>query len=338
KENFNIINVYGPTECCDVTTLYPVAPDPLEQQRIPIGKPISNMKAYVLSSSGTLQPIGGAGELVIGGVGLGRGYLNRPQLTQEKYVPNPFEKGKLLYRSGDLVRWLSDGSVQFLGRIDHQVKVRGFRIEPGEIERCLVKHKGIDKAVVMIRKDRQRSSLCAYVVSNGQLTVPGIREFLSVTLPDYMIPSHFVTVETIPLTPSGKVDRGTLESIGTVLDVEIEYVAPRDGIEEDIAKLWKEVLGLDQVGIHENFFDLGGTSLDIIKLNSKLITLLGEGDHVVQMFRYPTISSFADYLNQGRNKEESDSPAVTSKRSLPVSKIKHSRKRQINKRRGKRNA
>jgi acyl carrier protein len=237
----------------------------------------------------------------VGGDGVARGYLNNPELTAEKFAKDPFQlSGVNLYRTGDLARWLADGKIEFLGRVDHQVKVRGFRIEPGEIERQLLGHEDIQTAVVLTKEDRKGEKyLCAYVISDKTLRMSELREGLSQYLPNYMIPSYFFQLKELPLTSNGKIDRKALPGPdGFRPNMEAAYVAPKNNLEKIIAGIWREVLKVDQVGIHDNFFELGGNSINIIQLNSKLKKSLGVEIPVVAMFTYPTIGVFAKHINK----------------------------------------
>jgi len=211
----------------------------------------------------------------------------------------PGRRRHKLYKTGDLARWLTDKNIEFLGRVDHQVKIRGSRIELGEIESRLLAHAHINEAVVITKEDENREKyLCAYIISDRKLTVPGLRDYLSEALPGYMIPSQFKQLETMPLTANGKVDRKALESQGANLDTGSEYLAPRTGMEKRIAETWKEVLEIHKVGLNDNFFDLGGNSIKVIRLNTRLQEVLGKEIPVVIMYRHLTISSFVNYLGQ----------------------------------------
>ncbi|MCX6584758.1 MAG: non-ribosomal peptide synthetase [Candidatus Aminicenantes bacterium] len=294
-----IYNLYGPTE----TTIWSTAKDVAGENSLNIGKPIANTQIYILGERETLTPIGVIGELCIGGDGLARGYVNRPELTTEKFIKNrSYRSYKTynFYKTGDLARWLDDGNIEFLGRIDHQVKIRGFRVELGEIENQLLNHGGIKGAAVLV-KDQH---LYAYIAVNdqgegeGEFNLSLLRSYLSEKLPDYMIPSYFVQVEGIPLTASGKVDRKALDLIGKQLAPDAAYTAPQNELEKKIAEAWKEVLHLEKVGIHDNYFELGGTSFDIIKINRKLKEIFQIEVPMVVMFRHTTVHAFAAFLNQ----------------------------------------
>jgi len=328
-----IFNMFGPTE----TTVWSTFKELTAAANITIGGPVANTRVYILDAVGAIQPLGVVGDLYIGGDGVTRGYLNRPELTAEKFVSLFYRSNrsyksyfsKIIYKTGDLARWLSNGEIEFLGRSDHQIKIRGFRIELGEIENQLLMCPGIDAAAVIDRDRDGKKHLCAYFVSKQKPGISELKSILVKTLPDYMIPSYFIQVEKIPLMLSGKIDRKALESYDMDMKVREEYTAPRDEIEQQIAELWKEVLNLEKVGVNENFFDLGGTSLDILRLGMKLKEVFNEKESVVQMFRYPTIISFAEYLGRKRAGKESENDI---RRSVAVDSIKKSRQSQRNKR------
>jgi amino acid adenylation domain-containing protein/non-ribosomal peptide synthase protein (TIGR01720 family) len=270
-----LVNTYGPTEATVVATMYklpPSAPVDTTWPELPIGHPIRNIQVYVLDQYLQPVPIGVPGELHIGGAGLARGYLNRSELTEEKFIPNPFsdEPGARLYKTGDKVRYLSNGNIEFLGRLDHQVKIRGFRIELGEIEAVLTQHPAVRETVVIAQEDQLGNKrLVAYVVPNQEQvpTHSELRRFLKQKLPEYMLPSTFVMLEALPLTPNGKVERRALPAPDKSRNsLEDGFVAPRTPAEEILATIWAEVLGLEQVGIHDNFFELGGDSIISIQI------------------------------------------------------------------------
>ncbi|MFI8709002.1 amino acid adenylation domain-containing protein, partial [Bacillus sp. NPDC077411] len=262
-----LYNVYGPTETTIWSTLSEIGS---EKTTVNIGKPIANTRIYICNDR-ELVPIGVAGELCIAGEGLARGYLGNPTLTAEKFVENPFIPGEKMYRTGDLARWLPDGNLEFLGRIDHQVKIRGYRIELGEIEHQLLKHEDVEEVVVMDREDEVGEKyLCGYVVAKRDISVAELRQTLLAELPDYMIPSYFIQLEKFPLNTNGKLDRKVLPTPDWSSMGHVEYVAPRNETEEQLAHLWQEILSLNrEVGIHENFFELGGHSLRATSLVSK---------------------------------------------------------------------
>jgi acyl-CoA synthetase (AMP-forming)/AMP-acid ligase II/acyl carrier protein len=305
-------NLYGPTETTIWSAIFPVDKC---QGLTPIGRPIANTQIYLLDSYLKPVPIGVAGELYIGGDGLARGYLNRPDLTAEKFIPNPFsdEPGARLYRSGDLGRYLPEGNIEFLGRVDHQVKVRGFRIELGEIESVLGRHSGVREAVVVAREDDEEKlkpadkRLVAYVVFRQEhpLTAHELRSFLKQKLPEYMVPSAFVFLERLPLTPNGKVDRRALPAPdGSRPELESGYVAPQTPVEEALTKIWEEVLKLERVGIHDNFFDLGGHSLVATQVMSRVRAALRVELPLRTLFERPTIAELSSVIVALKEEEQ----------------------------------
>jgi len=294
----NIYNVYGPTE----TTIWSTAAKLETDRSITIGKPISNTKIYIVDKYKNLQPVGVAGELCIGGEGLARGYFKRPELTAEKFVPNPFEPGTRMYKTGDLARWLPDGNIEFIGRLDNQVKIRGFRIELGEIESRLLSHAGIKEAVVAAREEESEGKyLCAYLVGDKELTAGEVREHLSKVLPDYMVPSYFIQLPKMPLTPNGKIDRLALPEPDGSIVTGVEYEAARNEVEEKLVKIWQEVLKSDRVGINDNFFELGGHSLRATSMVGKLHKELNIEISLREIFKTPTIKGLAEYIKVSKS-------------------------------------
>jgi aryl carrier-like protein len=249
-----------------------------------------------LGSSGNIQPLGIPGELCISGDGLARGYLNRAELTAEKFVENPFKSGETMYRTGDVARWLPDGNIEFLGRLDHQVKVRGFRIELGEIESRLLKHPQIKETVVVAKEDPQGSKyLCAYFVNKGEVTSTGLREHLAKELPDYMIPSYFIPMEKLPLTSNGKINRQALPEPDGSIHTGVEYVAPENQREEALVKSWQQALKVDRIGTRDNFFSLGGDSIKAIQVLARLNNY-GFKLEIKELFKHPTIKELSNYV------------------------------------------
>lgn len=279
-EGVRWINTYGPTETSVIVAAY--EPSLVSDQvcsNIPIGKPIANTQIYILDAHLQPVPIGVAGELYLGGDGLARGYLNRPELTAQKFVPDPFAQhsGSRLYKTGDKARYLADGNIEFLGRMDEQVKIHGFRVEPEEIQTVLNSHPAVQEAFVMAREDHNRLKyLAAYVVANGQPpTAHELRSFLRRKLPEYMVPSVFAVLKTLPLTAHGKVDRVALPALETVGAEPQSFVPPQTPTESLIAEIWQQVLNIDRVGRFENFFDLGGYSLAAVQVVARLEERLG---------------------------------------------------------------
>jgi amino acid adenylation domain-containing protein len=284
NSDIDLRNAYGPTECTITATTYKTKLD--DSNSVPIGKPIANTKIFILDKNHQIVPIGVAGELHISGVGLARGYLNRPELTAEKFISLFNQR---LYKTGDLVRYLPDGNIEFLGRIDNQVKIRGFRIELGEIESVIMKH--VSEAVVIVREDQPGNKrLVAYIVGSTE----GLRDFVKAELPHYMVPSVFVSLEKMPLTPNGKIDRRALP-VPTEIKTD-SMIAPRDKLEQQLAKIWQQVLGVNSISVHDNFFDLGGHSLLAITLLGKIEQAFDKVISVMKLFQAPTIAEFADIL------------------------------------------
>ena len=293
----NFFNAYGPTEASVCATIAKCTPF---DQKISIGRPIANAQIYILDSHLQPVPVGIPGELHIGGAGLARGYFNRPELTQEKFIPNPFEQvgASRLYKTGDLARYLSDGNIEYLGRIDNQVKIRGFRIELGEIEAVLSQNADVQTSCVIAREDTPgEKRLVAYVVPQTEVmpTVSVLRQFLKTKLPDYIVPNAFVILEALPLTPNGKVDHRALPAPDLHSELE-KFVAPRNPTEETLALIWSQVLMLEQVGIHNNFFELGGHSL----LATQVISRLQEAFEISLPLRYlfesPTVAQLSEVI------------------------------------------
>jgi amino acid adenylation domain-containing protein len=294
-----LIHVYGPTETTVFATFYPVDSLDDHETTVPIGKPLSNTRLYVLGPENRLQPVKIAGELCISGDGLARGYLNRPELTAEKFVANPFAPGERMYRTGDLAQWLPDGTIEFLGRIDHQVKLRGFRIELGEIEARLLKEPAIQTATVIDRADATGNKyLCAYVVATEPITVTELKKSLARDLPGYMCPSCFVQLEKMPLTSNGKIDRKALPDPEGNLGTGGEYAAPANRTEAKLVALWREVLGGGPIGVRDNFFELGGHSLKATTVVSRIAKELDVEVPLRAIFQYPTIRELAQYMRR----------------------------------------
>jgi amino acid adenylation domain-containing protein len=292
----------GATEASIHSTIYEVKERDLTWKSIPYGRPMANQRAYILDSQSQLVPVGVPGELHLGGVGLAWGYFNRPDLTAEKFVPNPFrpEAGDRLYKTGDLARWMADGNIELLGRMDFQVKIRGHRIELGEIIARLRNYRGVEGAVAVIREDEPgKKRLVAYVVLAGDSAprVPDLRNFLTKTLPEYMVPSAFIILDALPLSPNGKVDRRALPAPEpTRPELEEAYVAPQSPVEQVVAKIWAEVLGVGQVGVHDNFFALGGHSLQATQVISRLQDAFELELPLRHLFESPTVAGLANKM------------------------------------------
>jgi acyl-CoA synthetase (AMP-forming)/AMP-acid ligase II/aryl carrier-like protein len=291
-----VFNLYGPTEATTYSTFALMQKG--QHDPITIGRPIRATEVYILDDHLQPVPIGVPGQLYLGGVGLARGYVQRPELTDEKFIAHPFsvEPDARLYKTGDLARYLPDGHIEYLGRMDHQVKMRGFRIEPGEIEAVLLQHPAIRNAVVIAREDTPGTKyLAAYLVTDKvqQVTIGELRRTLHLHLPDYMVPAYYMMLDKLPLNAHGKVDRQALPSPDrTQSVVKAAYVAPRTPGEQQLASLWAALLAIEEVGIHDNFFELGGHSI----LGMAMIAWAR--DHgleltIKQLFQTPTIAALA---------------------------------------------
>ena len=294
---FALVNNYGPTETTVVATSGVISSD---DTVIHIGRPIANTRLYLLDRHGKPVPVGMPGELYIGGAQVARGYLNRPELTQARFLDDPFsdEPGARMYRTGDLGRWRADGTIEYLGRNDHQVKLRGLRIELGEIEAQLSAQQGIREAAVIAREDAPGEvRLVAYIVADGEAIEPQrLREGLSRTLPEYMLPAAYVTLDRLPLTPNGKLDRRALPAPEGAAFAQRAYEAPEGQVETVLAAIWCELLRVERVGRHDNFFDLGGHSLLAVQMMSRVRQRLGLEMTVSQLFTHPVMQAFAAAL------------------------------------------
>jgi len=300
-----IINGYGPTENTTFSLTYRMG---ASITHIPIGKPINNSTAYILDRNRQLLPIGAAGEICVGGAGLARGYLNNPALTAEKFIPDPFHADQRLYRTGDLGYWLPDGDIFFLGRLDDQVKVRGYRIELGEIERVLSGFDGIDSAVVIARTGAAGAKeLAAYMVGREMIDKSEVRARLGKILPGYMVPAHFIQLGTLPLTVNGKVDRRQLpDPADDDTGSSTSYLAPENDIEMKLVLIWKELLGKDKIGVLDNFFEVGGNSINIIRLSRLVSEALQREIKVTTLFQYPNIRDLVEAVMQERPAAKED--------------------------------
>lgn len=298
----NFFNAYGPSEAtvCATITLCEA-----EREAPPIGRPLDNVQVYLLDKFLRPVPVGVRGELYIGGIGVGRNYLHRPTLTAEKFIPNPFdvEPGARLYRTGDLARHRPDGQIEYQGRTDNQVKVRGYRIEPGEVEAALEQHPEVSEAAVVVREGADKEKqLIAYIVPRALHATPApdeLRKFLASRLPQFIIPSAFVSLDALPLTPIGKLDRNALPVPETLRPkLEIAYAQPRTEVEREVAAVWQTILGVERVGADDNFFDLGAHSLMMVRAHARLIQTYGKDLPLVSLFRYPTVRSLAQHLSE----------------------------------------
>jgi len=294
-----LINMYGITETTVHVTYKEITEQEIEMNVSNIGKPIPTLVTYVVDRNMKLLPPGIPGELLVGGAGVGRGYLNRPELTNEKFIENPFDSNpyfKRVYRSGDLVRLLPNGEMEYMGRIDHQVKIRGFRIELGEIENCLIKHPSINEVVVAVREDKDSNKyLCGYFVSDEEIPVTDLREFLLMELPDYMVPAYFVKLDMIPMTSNQKVNTKALPEPEMSINTGIEYVPPEGDSEQKAVLVWEEILGIKKVGVNDNFYTLGGDSIKALQISARLKSF-GYSLEVKELLKNPTIRESSLYV------------------------------------------
>jgi len=299
------VNTYGPTEASVIVSAYEPDPSQPFPDNLPIGRPIANVRLYVLDSE--LQPVGVGepGELHIGGPGVARGYLNHPELTEAKFIADPFSQDAdaRLYKTGDMVRYLPDGNLEFQGRIDFQVKIRGFRIEPGEIEAVLEKHSGVAQAVVTAREVNGEKRLAGYIVAlPNAVTAADLRRHLKGSLPEYMVPADFVFLKSFPLTPNGKVDRRALPEPEPVEPGDAKsFIAPRNEFEASMVTLWEHVLGKRPIGVRDNFFELGGHSLLAVRLTSRIEKQFGKKLTITALIQAPTVESLVLLLREGNS-------------------------------------
>ncbi|MET0387248.1 MAG: MupA/Atu3671 family FMN-dependent luciferase-like monooxygenase [Polyangiales bacterium] len=325
RRHFTVTNMYGPTETTVWSATHRLQPD---ETAVPLGRPIANTRLYVLDARRRQLPLGVAGELYIAGRGVVRGYLGRPELTEQRFVPDPFVPGERMYRTGDLARWSSTGQLEFLGRSDHQVKVRGYRIELGEIESQVLRAPGVREAVVVAREDNPGDvRLVAYVT--GELDDAQLREQLRSQLPAYMVPSLIVLLPGLPQTPNGKIDRAALPAPEALASARAaSYAAPESAIEERVVQLWSEVLGTTKVGIDDNFFDIGGHSLLVVKLHRLLKSQLEQDVALTDLYRFPTVRSFvARTSGAGRTTEQAEERAAMRRDRLSARRELLSRRR-----------
>jgi len=323
-----IINGYGPTENTTFSSTYHIA-EPSDF-RLPIGKPINNSTCYVLDDQLNMLPPGAFGELCVGGDGVALGYVKRPDLNEKMFLANPFEPGKRLYRTGDIVRWLPDGNLDLQGRKDFQHKIRGFRIELGEIEWNLTRIDGVSEAIVMVKEDDNAAKqLHAWFVSDSPDTdEKKVRQKLLQQLPGYMVPGFMMRLEKFPLSASGKVDRHTLRDMQAKKMSNDNIVAPRNDAERDIAAIFQQVLGLDQISVFDNFFDVGADSINLITINNRLNKALNQNISTTVMFEHTSIAQLAQYLNPDEERQKQQQQDEAASLSNARNKLMKSRRLQ----------
>jgi amino acid adenylation domain-containing protein len=309
-------NAYGPTECAVCASMYKVSKEDFGKSMIPIGKSISNSQIYILDDYLNPVSIGVTGKLYVSGAGVARGYLNKPELTAEKFIDNPFIEGTRMYDTGDLGSWLPDGNIEFLGRKDHQVKLRGYRIELGEIENAILQYSDqLKQVVVEVKGENEEKVLVAYFVSVTNLDKSALRSFLQNSLPDYMIPGFYIALEKLPLTPNGKIDRKALPGISENDIIRKEYIAPESETEKILVAIWQEVLGLEKIGVSDNFFELGGHSLIVAQVINRMHKQLKKTVSFKVFFANPTIKALSQQLH---NNDYAPLPIAAVMESYPL--------------------
>lgn len=316
--NLKIINGYGPTENTTFSTCFLI--DNEYSDNIPIGKPISNSTAYIVDKNNKLLPVGIVGELCVGGDGLARGYLNGEELTAEKFVENPFNPGSKMYHTGDLARWLPDGNIEFMGRKDHQVKIRGYRIELGEVENVLREQAGVKEAIALVKEDSMgEKCLYTYLVKEAEITMETIRKGIYMKLPEYMIPSAIVEIPQIPLTTNGKVDRNYLLDMEVCIPKTREYFPPENEIEFKLVEMWRDILGIEDIGIHDNFFEIGGHSLKATILCGRIQDELEVEIGIRDIFEKPTIAELGKNIMENHENKYKRLNPLKKQEGYPVS-------------------
>jgi len=320
--SLQLINGYGPTENTTFSLSFRIAGTGIGNS-IPIGRPLNNRSAYILTASGQPGPIGACGEIFLGGAGLARGYLKRPDLTAEKFIDNPFGEGRL-YRTGDLGRWRRDGNIEFLGRIDGQVKIRGYRIEPGEIESALVQSGLVRQAVVLCKEDTPgNKQLIACLVPAASYSYTSALTHLRAVLPEYMVPSLLIELDTLPLTPNGKTDRRALLQLDLSTAAQPPYTPPASPLEAQLAAIWSNLLSVERVGRHDNFFQLGGHSLLAMRLVAAIKKELSIGLSVSELIKNPTIIESANYIKENLDKLVLKKMSLENGHLLPLNATKN---------------
>ena len=305
------LNAYGPTECSVAATAHYYDKNQQYNHNVPIGKPIANSTIFILDKNQNLLPIGVPGELHIGGGGLARGYLRRPELTAEKFIDHPFEAGEKLYRTGDLVKWLHDGNIEFLGRIDDQVKIRGYRIELGEIENLINEIESIENCAVLVAGEGASKFLVSYYQSENELNQTKLKNLLKGMLPDYMVPATFIHMEELPLTPNGKINRKYLESLPVQITATSEYSEAEDQLQQSLVEIWQEILVVEKIGIDDDFFEVGGHSLLATQIVTRINKKMDAGIRINDLFDNPTIRELSSLFTEDRPQTVS-SPKIKS--------------------------
>ncbi|WP_054739335.1 non-ribosomal peptide synthetase [Cellulosilyticum ruminicola] len=298
-----LLNCYGPTENTTISSTHVIQMKDLDKDRIPIGKPLTNSMVYVVDQQLNLLPVGAIGELCVAGDGVARGYHKRAELTEEKFLDNPYKEGTRLYRTGDLGCWLPDGTIDFLGRFDSQVKIRGYRVELGEIERVMSDLPGIKEVTVQVKEINEDKQICAYYIPNQEVDIKVYRDMLGKKLPKYMVPTFFIALEKMPLTQNGKVDKKALPNPTYKPDKEENQNVPLNAMEKIVKEIAIEVLGIENVGVNDNFFEVGGNSLNLITINNRLQKKLDQDIPLTALFEHTTVASLAEYLQSDEEVE-----------------------------------
>ncbi|MET4143128.1 amino acid adenylation domain-containing protein, partial [Pedobacter sp. UYP1] len=317
----DIINGYGQSEFSNDTAYYKI-PRNSERHNVLIGKPIQNTRIYILSSEGSICPIGVIGEICTSGDGICRGYINKPVLTSEKFVDNPFEKEGKMYKTGDLGKWLPDGEIEVLGRTDEQIKIRGHRIELGEIERALLQYEGIEKVLLLFKdNDHNEPVLVAYIVGKVELNAVQLRLYLSKRVPVYMLPAQYIWLDKIPLLQNGKTDKKAIAELGVIMESGIAYEAPQNETERKLVEIWEEILKKEKIGVLDNFFDLGGHSLKATTMLNKITSVFKVKISLMNIFQTPDIRKLSEEIQKAIWLQKSKNTLIEDEESREVIKI-----------------
>jgi hypothetical protein len=299
-KNIEIRNLYGPSEDTTYSTMYRFEDG--NHDSIPIGKPVGYTQLYILDQASNLMPVGVEGEICLSGLSVAKGYLNKPELTAEKFIKNPFVEGQSMYKTGDIGKWLPDGKVAYIGRMDDQVKVRGYRIELGEIQYRIEQINDVEQAIVIVKEIHGENTIVAYWKSVKKLEQQKVEDYLKIHLPNYMLPTYYIELDEIPLNSNGKVDKKKLPSL-TTISKNVEIVLPSTDLQHQLFAIWTDVLNRNDFGIKDNFFELGGHSLKATKLRGIIAREIGKELTINEIFQNSTIESQSVVLEQKGKKE-----------------------------------